>query len=71
MPQDTVTMAETRPPRRHVTATHQTHNRPQQVENAPDATGDTDKGVREGRGAHKGQRAGGTRYARHFLNFIL
>ena len=34
-------------------------NQPQRVENAPDATRDRAEGVREGRGARKGQRAGG------------
>ena len=70
--QNTAMTAETCPLRRHTSSQHTNDtNRPQLVENAPDATGDRAEGTREGRGAHKGQRAGVYKVCLPFLFFLL
>ena len=70
--QNTATTAETRPPRRH-TSSRRTNdtNRPQLVENAPDAT-ETEQRARGKGGEHaKDKGRGRTRYACHFYFFKL
>jgi len=68
--QNTATMAKTHPPQRHVIAMHQEH-KPTTMgrKRTRHATGDRAEGTREGRGAHKGQRVGCTRYTHHFFLF--